>query len=104
MSTPVPPTESRGRTRKKLEEFSMTPSAIYSRKRENEMSPEEKEERNKALSAKRAKKRTENQDGLENVKAAREVSTTANAVRLRGFQKNRTTGKKVEDRKKRNER
>jgi len=57
MSTLTTPAHPNGRARKKVDEYSMTASAIYSRKREREMSPTSKEKRNRTLGERRAAKR-----------------------------------------------
>lgn len=105
MSTLTTPAHPNGRARKKVDEYLMTASAIYSRKREREMSPTSKEKRNRTLgerrAAKREQERTENQGDVENLSGARKYSMTANAIKLREFEAKKTLEQKEEDRKKR---
>jgi hypothetical protein len=104
MSTHTISTDFEGKTRKKLDEFSMTEAAIYSRNREIHMSSETKEKRNKEQrdhnAVKREKKRAEDR-GVDGVKVTRKLSSTPNAIKLREFEKNKTPAVKENDKKKR---
>jgi hypothetical protein len=106
MSTSTTPTPLEGRKRKKLDEFSMTKAAIYTRNAERELSPEANAKRNKTQrdnnAAKREMRRTANEDG--GPEKVRTYSMTANAITLREREENKTDQEKENDKKKRKER